>query len=30
MRMVAAWAEACGIDVAIFRDPDEAFAWASR
>lgn len=30
MRMVAAWAEGCGIDAAVFRDPDEAFAWASR
>lgn len=31
MRMLAAWAEACGsIDIAVFRDADEAFAWASR
>lgn len=30
MRMAAAWAEGCHIDVAVFRDPDEAFAWASR
>ena len=30
MRMVAGWAEGSGIDVEVFRDPDEAFAWASR
>jgi hypothetical protein len=30
MRMVAGWAEGCGFDVGVFRDPDEAFAWASR
>ena len=30
MRMVAAWAEARHIDAAVFRDADEAFAWASR
>jgi len=30
MRMVAAWAEARNIDAAVFRDADEAFAWASR
>lgn len=30
MRMMAGWAEGCGIDVAVFRDADEAMAWASR
>jgi hypothetical protein len=30
MRMVAAWAEARDIDASVFRDADEAFAWASR
>ena len=30
MRMVAGWAEGRGIEVAVFRDPDEALAWASR
>ena len=30
MRMVAAWAEARNLDAAVFRDADEAFAWASR
>jgi len=30
MRMVAGWAEGQDIDVAVFRDPDEAFGWASR
>lgn len=30
MRMVAGWAEGSGIDVEVFRDPDEAYAWASR
>ena len=30
MRMVAAWAEGRNIDASVFRDADEAFAWASR
>lgn len=30
MRMVAGWAEARGIDAFVFRDADEALAWASR
>jgi len=30
MRMVAGWAEGQDIEVAVFRDPDEALAWASR
>lgn len=30
MRMVAAWADARNIDASVFRDADEAFAWASR
>jgi hypothetical protein len=30
MRMVAGWAEGCGFDVGVFRDPDEAITWASR
>lgn len=30
MRMVAGWADGQDIDAAVFRDPDEAFAWASR
>jgi len=30
MRMVAAWAEARNLEAAVFRDANEAFAWASR
>ena len=30
MRMVAAWADAREIDASVFRDADEALAWASR
>ena len=30
MRMVAGWAGGCGIDADVFRDPEEAYAWASR
>jgi hypothetical protein len=27
---VAAWAEARNLEAAVFRDANEAFAWASR
>ena len=30
MRMVAGWAEGQEIEALVFRDPDEALAWASR
>ncbi|HEX8849616.1 MAG TPA: hypothetical protein VF761_08800 [Gemmatimonadaceae bacterium] len=30
MRMISAWAEGSGIDVAVFREQAEAFAWVSR
>lgn len=30
MRMVAGWAEGAKITAAVFRDRDEALAWASR